>query len=274
MHLVEFAFRLLPTRTISRTLGRLSKIESKALVGMFARQVGADIREAEKPIGEYGSIASFFTRRLAVGSRPVLANSSPVISPADGVLFCRGDLNNGTLIPAKGRSYSVEEFIAESDARFMQGSFLGVYLAPGDYHRVHSPVTGKIVGYTHIPGRLFPVAPWALKNIRRLFSENERVVVRIETEELGHVLVVFVGATNVGSIRLSFESKLSTNSPRATKEVHRGRYKDPIQIVKGEELGMFEMGSTVIVLTEKNVEHLGELDARVHVGESIARLTE
>jgi phosphatidylserine decarboxylase len=203
------------------------------------------LAEAEFSIFKYPSIGAFFTRRLKPGIRPIAKND--FVHPADSLISQASELQNSELIQAKGKTYSLTEFVAdlELSKKLQNGFFATYYLCPTDYHRVHSPVSGVIKKRIHIPGDLWPVNSWSTENIDSVFAVNERVVVEIETQQ-GMVAVVFVGATNVGKISLSFESDFFSNQGRQNKTTKL--HKTPIQ--KGDELGVFHMGSTVVVICE------------------------
>ena len=130
---------------------------------------------------------------------------------------------------------------------FQGGQYLTYYLCPRDYHRVHSPVSGKILSCTHVPGKLWPVNPWSVENITQLFAINERTLTLIETDR-GLVMVVMVGATNVGKMTMSFDREIVTNASHF-RSLNTKEYHPTIDVEKGQELGIFNMGSTVIVLT-------------------------
>lgn len=225
---------------------RFPKPLSGLMIRAFARVYRINVNEAEKPIGDYDSIGDFFVRYLKPGVRPLA--SSDYVHPADSKMTARGMIAGQRMIQAKGSTYSLGAFLQDTAVdRWQKGFFVTYYLCPTDYHRVHSPVEGVIKEVRYVPGNLWPVNDWSIKNIQELFIKNERVVIEIETAR-GPVAVVLVGATNVGSIRLAFEPEFRTNhthhrSPQKIPYLH------PLPIKKGQELGMFCMGSTVIVVT-------------------------
>lgn len=223
----------------------------------FAARYKINLSEAEKSIEEYLSIGDFFIRKLKAGVRPI--GDGEYVHPADSKLTARGIITQGQMIQAKGRRYSVEQFLSVSSAaEWLDGYFLTYYLCPTDYHRVHSPVEGWIKEVRYIPGMLWPVNDWSVANIDQLFIKNERVVVEIMTIK-GPIEVVFVGATNVGSIKLSFEPMVQTNHTHQRVPQNWRYSENAIKVKKGEELGMFCMGSTVIVVTNKNWPQLSGL---------------
>jgi phosphatidylserine decarboxylase len=205
------------------------------------------MQEAEKPLAEYETLGDLFVRRLRPEVRPL--GEEPVHC-ADANLSARGKIVEGTLLQAKGQKYSVAEFLGEAAAsprvqRYLQGNFFTYYLCPTDYHRVHSPVSGQIKWVRAIPGYLWPVHSQSVREIPKLFSINERLCIEIETAR-GFVMVVMVGATNVGKITTVFDNQWVTN--RGHHESQEKAYSPGIPTQYGDELAVFNMGSTVVVL--------------------------
>jgi phosphatidylserine decarboxylase len=243
--------KFLPRNHVSYAVGKLvhwrgPKAWARWSTKAFAKYYKINLNEAENPIDAYPSIGDFFVRKLKPEARPIAEVSA--VHPADSQISQHGPIVNGRLIQAKGREYQVKDLLMNSEAgqTYQDGYFLTYYLCPTDYHRVHSPVTGLIQRVTHIPGELWPVNKWSVENIHDLFSVNERVVVEIATE-YGPVSVVFVGATNVGQIELTFDSSFRGNQFELKKN-RVVEYRTPLEIRRGEELGMFRMGSTVVML--------------------------
>lgn len=242
--------KFLPKNQLSYWVGKLACVTlprfcRKFLLGAFAKAYKINLEEAEKNIEEYSSFDAFFTRRLKAGLRPI-DSVSPIVHPADSAISSFGPLQQGQLIQAKGRMYSAEDFL-KIPQLLDSDYFITYYLCPTDYHRVHSPVDGRLRQVRWVPGQLWPVNQWSVENIDQLFAVNERVVCEIETAQ-GLVYVVLVGATNVGKITLSFDPCIVTNDLKQ-KDVFEKAYDLPIQ--KGQELGMFHLGSTVIVVYPK-----------------------
>lgn len=212
----------------------------------FASFYNIALDEAEKPYNQYKSIGDFFVRRLKAGIRPV--GETWAVHPADSEITQAAAIENGTLIQAKGITYKLEDFTQDPEAKkkWAGGYFLTYYLCPTDYHRVHSPVDGNITDVRYMPGELWPVNKWSTTNVKNLFTTNERVLVEIDTD-LGRVGVVFVGATNMGHIVLSFDEKIRGNQKGPHIFQHK-KYSPEIPVYKGTELGMFRMGSTVVML--------------------------
>lgn len=225
---------------------RFPKPLSTWMIKGFARLYKIKVEEAEKSLESYQSVGDFFVRYLKAGVRPL--GRGAYVHPADSRMTARGTILAQQLIQAKGSTYPLEAFLQiPSGERWQKGYFITYYLCPTDYHRVHSPVDGVIREVRYVPGNLWPVNDWSVANIRELFVKNERVIIEIETAR-GPVAVVLVGATNVGSIRLAFEPTLRTNDSHQ-RLARKMTYVNPIAIKRGEELGMFCMGSTVIVVT-------------------------
>ncbi|WP_413557134.1 archaetidylserine decarboxylase [Bdellovibrio sp. HCB209] len=243
--------RILPKRQLSRLVGKIMHFEgpkwwARLTIKGFASWYNIALDEAEKPYTEYRSIGDFFVRHLKQGIRPV--GTSWAVHPADSVITQASPINEGTLIQAKGHTYTLKDFTQDADCenKWGEGFFMTYYLCPTDYHRVHSPVEGMITNVRLMPGELWPVNEWSTTNVKNLFSVNERVLVEIETD-LGPVGVMFVGATNVGHIVLSFDESIRGNQSDDLVMKSK-RYTPGIPVKKGDELGMFRMGSTIVML--------------------------
>ncbi len=216
----------------------------------FKSRYSLKMEEAEKKWYHYRSLGDLFTRKLKPELRPVAV--SPLVHPCDSEVLRYGKIENDVLIQAKGLNYSLQEFVPLADIRdlYSFGTYVTYYLCPTDYHRVHSPVQGEIKKVLHIEGDLRPVKKELVKRHPRLYATNERVYVEIHTPQ-GPVGVVFVGATNVGSIRLSFDPSVRGNSKSAKKGPIV--YTPPLSLQKGAELGVFNMGSTIVLLLSSAV---------------------
>ncbi len=232
---------LLPHHLLSRLVGVIAqsrwKSLKRALIRAFIRTYRVDMSQAriEDPEG-YASFTEFFVRELKQGARPMDADPTVLVSPCDGTLSQIGEMNAATLVQAKGLDYSTEELLgAHTVAAELEGGlYATIYLAPGDYHRVHTPAEGKLIGVRHIPGRLFSVNPTTTARVPNLFTRNERVVMSFDTDA-GPLVMVLVGAMIVGGIHTRWTGKV-TRDHRIDAEVTRG-----------EEVAQFQMGSTVIV---------------------------
>ncbi len=226
----------------------------------FADRYNINMDEAEKPIEEYKGINDLFTRKLKAGIRPVA--DADLVHPADSEITVAQKIESLQFVQAKGKKYSIKGILGEdfqSLEGFEGGDHLTYYLCPTDYHRVHSPVDGEILGYSYKPGRLWPVNPWSVEHISQLFAVNERVTVWIRSAK-GVIAATLVGATNVGKMTLSFEKDFVTNNKHFRKAETK-IYKKPIPIKKGGELGIFNMGSTVLLFLPKG--YVGELNIQL-----------
>ena len=275
--------RRLPRRRFSRAVGRLARLRLPPLVlrpllGLYARLYGVRRDEMARPLGAYTDFVDFFTRRLKDGVRPLPEDPDAIAAPADGRTARTGEIVRGTLVQAKGLEYTVAELVGEEHARaFDGGTFHVIYLAPGDYHRFHWPFDATIELVRHVPGELWPVNARAVATVPRLFAVNERVVVlgRAGHDEGGRYAFVAVGALDVGSIRLGFDdvrTNLASHDALVGQVAAEGRVARLAR--RGEELGWFELGSTVIVLLARTA---GRLDACPEgevrrLGEAIGRL--
>jgi phosphatidylserine decarboxylase len=239
----------------------------------FARAVGADLAEAELDLRAYTSLGDLFARRLRPGVRTLDPDPRAVPSPCDGVLAALGTADDGVLVQAKGKDYRLSELLVDDalSARLTGGAYATIYLSPRDYHRVHTPVDGTILHYDYVPGALWPVNPRVAARRDRLLSRNERVVITIDAGPLGIVAVVMVGAAGVGNIALTFAPESVTW--RAAGELRRVEVGQPVQ--KGDELGAFRLGSTVVMIFQPGaVELAGELGQVFRFGQRVGLASE
>lgn len=243
--------RILPLNAISWLTGKIAEITlpkslQTSLNTGFAKLFGIDVTEAEKPIGEYRSIEDFFTRKLKFGARPI---AGELCSPADGILSVSGLAENATAVQAKGLTYSLKElmFGMNSIETVSLKAWATIYLAPHNYHRVHSPITATLKMIRYFPGELWPVNKPSVGFTPRLFTRNERLVFELETPE-GTLHLAMVGALNVGKITTPFLRDFATNNSFLKKESPQIFCLDkPVSIKAGQELGTFLLGSTVII---------------------------
>lgn len=270
----------LPQGAVSRGMGRLADLPiprplRPAVLGLFSGIVGIDRSEAELPLSEYGSVNSYFVRRLRPGVRSWPDDAMSAGSPVDGTCGASGTITGGRLLQAKGRWYSAAELLddpAEASG-FEGGRFLTIYLSPRDYHRIHAPLGGRITKARHIPGALLPVNLPAVLEVPDLFPRNERLIAYMDSP-VGRVAVVAVGAINVGRISTAFDPAWSgmggadrgwvTN--RRDLEAMTRAYDPAIPVEKGEEIMAFHLGSTVVLLFEPGG---FELSRRVEAGSTI-----
>ena len=267
----------LPKHILTRAVGLLASAKmgkaTTMAIKQFAKLYHINLEEMEGDITNYPTFNDFFARPLKYNARPIDGDAASAVFPADGKISQFGNLNDNFQLQAKGHYFTTEALLAdEKDAAcFKNGSFMTVYLSPQDYHRVHIPFKGKLIKMSHIPGELFSVNPLYVRNIPELFSRNERVVCLFETE-IGKMAVILVGAAIVRSIATVWAG---TVAPSKSGEPTVTEYKKPdFEYDKGEEIGRFFMGSTVICLFEKDaVEFVKELkpEQKVKVGEKMAQ---
>ena len=258
---------LVPKNAVSRMAGRFSRsTASKAIIPWFVRRYGLNLEEAVVPEEGFETLHALFTRALKPGARVIDPNAG-LVSPADSVLAQGGDVESGQLLQAKGRTYSLAEMLGEDPGPgpWQFGTF---YLAPTDYHRVHSPADLEVLERRSVPGTLWPVNPVSVAEVDQLFCVNERVILKCRHAQGGIVYVVFVGATIVGGIRLAFDADYGSNRGPQNDE-HRV-YEPPISMRKGEEMGHFELGSTVVLAWESSLGTLtASLDDAIQVGNAL-----
>ncbi|MBK1673802.1 phosphatidylserine decarboxylase [Ectothiorhodospira shaposhnikovii] len=269
---------LLPHHGISRLVYRLSRWETRhkdPVARWFIRRYGLDMSEAvESDPGRYASFNDLFTRALKPGARPLDPAPDTLISPADSRVSQLGRIRDGQLIQAKGHTYSATALLggdADLAAPFANGHFITLYLPPRDYHRIHMPWNGSLRESVYVPGRLFSVAPFTVKTVPGLFARNERLACLFETD-FGPMAMVLVGAINVASIETVWAGEVTPRTPRAPcRWDHRD---DPTTLARGEEMGRFNLGSTVILLLPEQVSGwLPELvpGQAVRMGQALAR---
>ena len=273
--------RLLPQHGLSRLIHAVARIQSSviknALIGAFVRAfkpVMSDARQPD-PLG-YESFNAFFTRALAEGSRPMPQDASSVASPVDGTISQIGYLDGQSILQAKGRQFSLAALLGatpEQAEQFAGGAFATLYLAPYNYHRIHMPRAGQLRSTRHIPGRLFSVNAVTAAAVDGLFARNERVVC-VWNEAPDCFAMVLVGALFVGSISTVWHGEITPPSRRKPREL--APVDGPAaQLVRGDLMGWFNMGSTVIVLFPKGrVQWLTSLAAgmAIRVGQPLGRI--
>jgi phosphatidylserine decarboxylase len=233
---------------------------------------GARAQDAEHPFQHYRTINAWFTRTLKPGLRPVAPDCA--VSPVDAAVGAAGTLSGDVMFQAKGRQYTLTALLGDAALakRMDGGSYATLYLAPKDYHRIHSPLTAGIRKAVYIPGKLWPVNQAAVLHVDNLFAVNERIVVELERPNGGVMAVVAVGATMVGMTRLAFDD-LHTNAWKRVVDPRVYAPHKPIQA--GEWLGQFEFGSTVILACSKDCAALDALTVgqTVRMGERLGTLT-
>jgi phosphatidylserine decarboxylase len=266
--------KLLPKNIFSRFVGFLASRKISSIAKKwFAKRYKINLDEAEKPLTDYKTLNDFFTRKLKKGVRKIDGKDDPkaVVSPVDGKIAQWGRIESGRIIQAKDRLYNVQELLGDSDeaAPFENGWFMTIYLSPTDYHRMHHYMDCAVTGYRYIPGTLFPVNPFSVKHIENLFPVNERLTTYYETDGR-KAAIVKVGATIVGKIKVSYSDTESNISKKGKAEI----FDIPIEVKKGDELGYFAMGSTVVLLfPDKGFEFIDKIpeNEKVKVGQILGQ---
>ncbi|WP_432463834.1 MULTISPECIES: archaetidylserine decarboxylase [unclassified Agarivorans] len=244
-----------PQHGLSRLVGKLAQAEagkfSHWLIKKFISRYQVDMQDALNPDpASYPSFNAFFTRPLKPDARPIVDGAQNLAHPVDGAVSQLGPIQHGRIIQAKGHDYSACELLGGNKAlaeEFSDGDFATIYLAPKDYHRIHMPCDGKLRSMIYVPGQLFSVNPLTAANVPNLFARNERVVAIFDTE-FGPMAMVLVGATIVASIETVWSG---TVTPPRGKQVFSWDYQD-LHFAKGDEMGRFKLGSTVVMLFAKD----------------------
>lgn len=248
---------MVPQHALSRFVGRIANCTNPLVKNTFIKwfvkryQVDMSLAAQEDPLA-YANFNDFFTRALKPGIRPIAAEPTAIVCPADGAISQLGHIEKGRVYQAKGQDFCLEELLGgdrELAEQFADGAFATVYLSPKDYHRVHMPYGGKLVKMISVPGDLFSVNTATANGVPRLFSRNERVVAVFETD-IGPMAVILVGAMIVAGIETVWHGELA---PMGSREIETSSYPyENIVLKKGDEMGRFKLGSTAIVLFAKD----------------------
>ncbi|MGL9769165.1 MAG: archaetidylserine decarboxylase [Sodalis sp. (in: enterobacteria)] len=273
---------LLPKRCLTELAGwgaeRRGGWLTRVVITLFIRWYKVDMQEAQQPdVAAYPTFNAFFVRPLRDEARPIDEDPAVLVFPADGIISQIGSIKGEEIFQAKGKHYSLEALLAGNEsmiARFRDGSFITTYLAPRDYHRIHMPCNGVLREMLYVPGELFSVNPLTVTNIPKLFARNERIICLFDTN-FGSMAQILVGATIVGSIQTVWAG---TVTPPREGIIKRWRYPQvaaagAVVLLKGQEMGRFKLGSSVINLfAGKNIvlsEHL-YTDYVTRVGQRLA----
>jgi phosphatidylserine decarboxylase len=248
---------LLPKRALTEFAGRVAGAKGGAsttrLIQWFVNKYGVNMDEALDPdVRSYASFNEFFTRPLRDGARPLA--DAEFICPVDGAISQFGEVKDHQIFQAKGHNFTTAALVGGDDqlaSHFQHGSFANLYLSPKDYHRIHMPCDGTLTRMIYVPGALFSVNPTTARGIPGLFARNERVVCVFDSKEHGPFVMVLVGATIVGSMETVWHGVV--NPPRA-RDVREWTYEPgQVELRKGEEMGRFLLGSTVVMLFQPGV---------------------
>ena len=260
-----------PKRMLSRvmlhgTRIRLPFIKQLQIRG-FMRAYQVDLSEAaETDINAYPEFNAFFTRALRPGARPIDTDDNALSSPADGIFSAAGHIHSDLAMQAKGQLYSIDSLLGDKAlaSEFSHGTYFTIYLSPRDYHRVHACAAGILKEIHYLPGTLFSVSPSTTEHIPRLFTRNERVILNFHCQ-FGPLAVILIGAVCVGSITTPWSESCVSQTP-----AHQ-RFPAPVKIAKGQEIGRFNMGSTVVVLVSKPCSIDTTQGAAVRMGAAVAK---
>lgn len=271
-----------PQHALSRLAGFLANNQNRwlknYLINWFIGRYQVNMQEAvEENPAVYPTFNHFFTRALKPSLRPLASEENAISSPVDGIISQYGEIKGSNIFQAKGLDYTLSGLLAkpaEQVKAFNSGLFATFYLAPRDYHRVHLPINGKLCAMQYVPGQLFSVNPTTVINIDNLFARNERVICWFDTV-VGPVVVVLVGAMLVASVATTWHGQVTVPKAR-NKQVSDWDYQQAnIQLARGDELGHFQLGSTVILLFPANSlewETKLTVGRAVKMGEKIAQL--
>ena len=246
---------MLPKQFLTKFAGRVARAHGGAmttqLIRWFVGKYSVDMSEAaDADIGSYKSFNDFFTRPLKAGSRPVAA--ADFVCPVDSAISQFGSIDDHHILQAKGHRFTTTQLVGGDAAladQFRHGSFANLYLSPRDYHRLHMPCDGKLTRMIYVPGTLFSVNPVTARGVPNLFARNERVICAFDSVEHGPFVMVLVGATIVGSMATVWHGVVN---PKRTNRTSEWTYADRnIVLKKGEEMGRFLLGSTIVMLWEQ-----------------------
>lgn len=262
----------LPHHTLSRVIALLANSKrvwlKNFLIRKFIKLFQVNLDEALLTrVEDYPNFNAFFIRKLKKNTRPVDLNSHSVISPADGTLAAYGKIAKNTILQAKNIEYSIDDLFAHKPEakRFHQGFYSIFYLSPRDYHRIHMPFSGRLLKSIYIPGRLFSVSPKVIEKIPTVFTRNERLVCLFETEQ-GMMTVIFIGAMLVAGIQTAWHGQVAPRKHQQIEIIDHTHASKPLFYQKGDELGYFEFGSSIILLSD----HLDfQFDASLRFAQAI-----
>ena len=271
---------VLPKYFLTALIWRIARLRNAGLknflITRFVHLYDVDLDEVKLDVpADFATFNDFFIRELKDGARPIDAASNSVVSPVDGTVSSACSIHGNSIFQAKGIDYSLEDLLATDlqEARnYTDGAYATIYLAPYNYHRVHAPLPGRLAAARYVPGDLFSVNKATADNVNGLFRRNERLVLHFESDA-GPWVMIFVGALNVGSISIPWSGEIRPRKKGVVEMIDIGN--GPADVSKGDLLGWFNMGSTVIVLVPKNTcewSALLEAEQIVRMGEPIGTL--
>lgn len=272
---------LLPRHGLTAIVYRIARIRipaiKDALIRGFVKLYDVDVDDVQKNVpDDFATFNDFFVRELVDGARPIARDAAAIVSPVDGTVSIASSLEANSILQAKGLSYSLEDLFAidlEEARAYTNGLFTTIYLAPYNYHRVHMPVAGELVSAHYVPGDLFSVNEATVARVSGLFRRNERLNLHFETA-YGPAALIFVGALNVGSISTPWTGEIRPRKRGIVETLDISAA--PRGLQKGDLLGWFNMGSTVILLLPEGAAEWQEgllPGSRVRMGEAIGSLS-
>jgi phosphatidylserine decarboxylase len=278
---VRSLWRFTPKRLLSKAVGwgarrRLPRGLQTQLLQAYTRFYQLDPSEAEHPIERYDSLQAFFTRRLRPEARLPATDDQLVVAPSDGTVCDAGKAIDGKLLEAKGSVFTLRDLVADEAlaSRLTGGPYWVIYLSPRDYHRVHFPLGGEVVSWTYVPGSLFPVGDRSVRRESGLFARNERVITVVDSPA-GRYVVVMVAAVGVGHITASYDAEVATHANGfPTYSVRHKVLSPPFPAHRGQELGIFNLGSTTITIFEPGRVELDSTfpQTQIRMGAPIGRI--
>ncbi len=273
---------VLPKHLLTALVFHVTRIRTRSikdfLIRHFVSIYKVDVEEAALPVPDgYTSFNDFFTRELIAGARPIDDTANAIVSPVDGTVSAAGKIDSNMLLQAKGKYYALSDLLMTDMAdaeRFSNGSFATFYLAPYNYHRVHCPLSANLVAARYVPGTLYSVNAATVSLMPNLFARNERLICHF-TSESGPFILIFVGALHVGSISTPWSGQLRPRRKGVVQDIDILEKNFPTTVAKGDLLGWFNMGSTVIVLLPPGaceLDSAARAGAKVRMGQAIGRL--
>ena len=271
---------LLPRHLLTAIVWRIARIRAPAvknrLIEWFVRAFDVELDEVKREVpGDFATFNDFFVRELKDDARPIEDDDDAIVSPVDGTVSYAGTIRSDLLLQAKGIDYTLEDLLAtdlDEAARYVNGRFATIYLAPYNYHRVHAPLAGELVAARYVPGDLFSVNEKTVARVPGLFRRNERLVMHLRTRS-GPAVLIFVGALNVGSISTPWTGEIRPRKSGIVEVLDLSAH--PTGIDRGDLLGWFNMGSTVILLMPEGActwDDDLEPGATLRMGEDIGEL--
>ena len=262
---------ILPRHWITALVWRIARIRHPGiknfLITQFARAFDVDLEEVKLSVPEdFATFNDFFIRELADGARPIDDDAEAIVSPVDGTVSYAGAIRADSIFQAKGIEYSLGDLLAtdlNEVEHYIDGQFATIYLAPYNYHRVHAPLAGDLVAARYVPGDLFSVNEATVSKLDGLFRRNERLIMHFRTDH-GPAALIFVGALNVGSISTPWTGEIRPRHSGVVDVLDISSH--PTTVAKGDLLGWFNMGSTVILLLPKGA---SEWDDDLEPGETL-----